>query len=440
MISAKHLIVIASIASSFFCSLNLRADEGDRPVQHLSYEEAAVMALRDNPDLLAIRYTEEGFKLRSKQALAPNNPVFSYTNADVVGFSLSQQPAQEIYQVNFTLGFPGKALSQSATIRHQAESTREQALGKEIDLLVALSNNYISFSVNRTFRQILVDEQKKDAELLKLLEKKYAASQAAKVDLLNAKVVSETIAQSILSNQNDYDILVTQFLQLIRRPGDKELLPIIPEKIIIPPVKDSFESLSATMSRNRHAIVAAEKAVDGSQSSLNNAILQPFPDLQLTAAVNNWLPAGAPNGPTVLRDYTIGFAVSVPLFFPFNELVGIHAAQTDLGNAEAQLDSARIQAVADLQTTYTSLIAADRELSGLEKLVLPAARESYSLTALTYSLGKADYFMLNQSRNTWLDSERQMLTKKQQVANLYNQLVDQVGCDITRTEGPHACH
>jgi outer membrane protein TolC len=434
----KFQLVIASVSFGLLFSIHSRADE--LAIQHLSYEEAAVMALRDNPDLLAIRDAEEGFKLRSKQALSPNNPVFSYTRADVPGFSLSQEAAQTVYQINYTLGFPGKAFSQSATIRHQAESTREQALGKEVDLLVALSNNYIAFSVNQTFRKILIDEQKKDAELLKLLEKKYAASQAAKVDLLNAKVVSETIAQSILANQNDYDILVTQFLQLIRRPGEKGLLPIIPEKIIIPPVGQSFEELTGTMSRNRHSIIAAEKSVEGSQSSLTNTDLQAFPDFQFTAGVNNWISSSAAPNPGVLRDYTFGIAMSVPIFFPFNELVGIHAAQTDLGTAEALLDSARIQAVADLQTTYTSLIAADRELNGLEKLVLPAARESYGLTALTYSLGKADYFMLNQSRNTWLDSERQMLSKKQQVANLYNQLVDQVGCDITRTEGPHACH
>ena len=86
MISVKRLIVILSAISSLFCSLDLRADEVEVSVRHLTYEEAAIMALRDNPDLLAIRETEEGFKLRSKQALAPNNPIFSYTKADVPGF------------------------------------------------------------------------------------------------------------------------------------------------------------------------------------------------------------------------------------------------------------------------------------------------------------------------------------------------------------------
>jgi len=71
--------------------------------------------------------------------------------------------------------------------------------------------------------------------------------------------------------------------------------------------------------------------------------------------------------------------------------------------------------------------------------VVPAAKASYDLTLLTYSLGKADFFQLDVSRKAWFDSQKDLLTKKQSVAQFYNQFISEVGCDFSKSEGPHAC-
>ena len=347
--------------------------------------------------------------------------------------------AQSVYQINWTLGFPGKALTQSASVRHQAEATAQQAVNQEITIMTSLSNNYVTFAINEAFYQFLLEEQQKDKDLIKLLEKKFAASQAAKVDLLNAKVATEQIAQSILQNRNDYEVQLTLFRQIIRRPTDQSLMPKIPEKIMIPPVKQSFEQLVPIMLRNNHSIAQAQAQVDSAGSLVTNARLQGLPDLQLTAALNTWIPIGAPNGPTVTRDYTLGIAVVVPIFFPFNELQGAKAAEHTRNSNEYQLNSQQLQAVSGLQTAYTSLEATLKDLDASERLVVPAAKAGYDLTLLTYGLGKADYFMLNQSRTAWHDSMRDMLTKRQNAAQLYNQLIALMGCDIAKTEGPNVC-
>ena len=408
-------------------------------LHYLNFEEAVQIALHDNVDLQAFRQQVEALKSQSKQALGPNEPTFSYTMNDGAGFSIAQTPAQTVYQINWTLGFPGKALSQSASARHQAEAVAEQASNQEITIMTSLSNSYVAFATNDAFYKFLLEEQKKDRELMKLLEKKFSASQAAKVDLLNAKVTTEQISQSILQNRNDYELQLTNFRQIIRRPTDKNLLPQIPEKIMIPPVKQSFDDLVDIMLRNNHLISQAKRQVDSTESLLTNARLQLFPDFQLMAAVNDWLPTGAPLGPTVLQDYSLGITITVPLFFVFNELEGIHTAEHNKGAAEYQMTSQQLQAFNGLQTAYASLNATLKDLDVSEKLVVPAAKASYDLTLLTYGLGKADYFALNQSRHSWHDATRDLLTKRQLAAQLYNQLIAQVGCDIAKTGGPNDC-
>lgn len=422
-----------------FSSIGRSGENPKSVVHYLTFEDAVQIALHDNVDLLALREQEETLKHQSKQALGPNEPVLSFINSDVPSFSLTQTPAQAAYQLSWTLGFPGKALAQSASVSHQAEAMAEQASNQEITLITSLSNSYIAFVTNDAFYNFLLEEQRKDRELIRLLEKRYGASQAAKVDLLNAKVVTEQIAQSILQNRNDYDLLLTQFRQLIKKPTDKSFLPKIPEKIIIPPVNQSFDDLVNMMSRNNHSIAQARRVVDSTSSQLTNARLQALPDFQLTAGINNWTQVAAPN-PGVTQDYTIGVGITVPIFFAFNELEGVHAAEHTKGAAEYQLTSQQLQGINGLQTAYASLKATLKDLEASEKLVVPAAKESYDLTLLTYGFGKSDYISLNQSRKAWHDAMRDMFTKRQNAAQFYNQLISQIGCDISKAGGANACH
>jgi outer membrane protein len=405
---------------------------------YLSFAEAVDIALHENVDLLAVREQVEGMKHQAKQALGPYEPVYSYLHQDGLALSFAQTPAEVQNQVTWTLGFPGKAISNSANFTHQAEAMTEQAYNQEIMIMTTLSNSYVAFATNDAFYKFLIEEQKKDKELMRLLEKKFGASQAAKVDLLNARVVSEQISQSILQNRNDYELQLTAFRQIIKRPTDRTLLPSVPEKIVVPVVSQTFDQLVDVMFHNSHSIAQYQRQLDSSVSQLTNARLQALPDLQFIASINNWKEAGSPN-PGVTQSYTIGIGIVVPIFFAFNELEGIHVAEHNKGAAQYQLTSQQLQAFNGLQTAYANLEATLKDLDASERLVVPAAKASYDLTLLTYSLGKADYFALNQSRKAWHDSMRDLLTKRQNAAQYYNQLIAQLGCDIAKTGGANAC-
>jgi outer membrane protein TolC len=407
---------------------------------YLSFEDSVKLALDGNPDLAVVRAQEEAIKLRSRQALAPGDPVFSYQAQDTPGFNPGIQPAEAVYQINFTLGFPGKALAQSANLRHQAEATMEIATAKEIDLITTLSNVYVSFFINDTYYQLYKDEDKRDERLLHLLEKKFGASQAAKVDLLNAKVVMAQLQEDLLANRNEYEVLTTQFRQTIKKPDRGDLYPKVPKEIIVPELKLTFEELSRLMLKNSHNILGADHQVEAAESALTLASLQPLPDFQLMTSVNVWNTTQGPPISGVTRDYTFGIGIAVPLFFPFSQLTGIKAARKDVAVADFQDQSQKLTSIANLQTTYTSFRAAQKETDNLSKLVVPAAKASYDLTLLTYSLGRGDFFQLGVSRKAWFDSQKDLLAKKQSVAQFYNQFITEVGCDFAKREGPHACH
>ncbi|MBI3556870.1 MAG: TolC family protein [Deltaproteobacteria bacterium] len=430
-----------SLATIFALGTAVGADlPAATPVKVLSFADASRFALGLNPDLIALRYQEEAQRYRSRQALAPNNPVFAVSKNDMPGLSVTSEGASTVYTLSFTLGFPGKAISASSANRHQAEAIREQSAAKEIDLLVALSNNYVALAANQKLGNFLNEEFRKAQQLVKVLEKKYAAAQAAQADLLNAKVVVANLSHDLLDNQNDYQLQLTQFRNLIKKPGSTEYVPLVPEQIVIPRLKKSLDELSKLMLRNRHQLKSGQSQLEATQSNLTAAMLSPLPDLQLTGGLNIYHVATAGPVPGVERDYSLGIGIAVPIFFPFNELSGIQAATRDRDAAEAQAESQRLSAVADLQTAYTSFQSAQKSIDNFLGLVLPAAKASYELTLTTYSLGKADYFILNEARKTWTQAQKDMLAKQVATAQLFNQIVQQVGCDSNSEGGPDGCH
>ena len=143
----------------------------------------------------------------------------------------------------------------------------------------------------------------------------------------------------------------------------------------------------------------------------------------------------------ISRDYSVGIGVAIPIFLPFNELSSIQAAARDRDSAEATEEAQRLQALADLQTAHTAFQSALRTIENYTTIVLPAAKASYDLTLTTYSLGKADYFILNEARKNWVQAQKDLLAKKVSAAQLLNQITQEIGCDITNPEGsPNVCH
>src|SRR5665213_2629123 len=73
----------------------------DEKITFVSYEEAARMALSENPDLASLRYQEMATKLRSNLALAPNDPVFSINKNNLTGISPFKDEFSTTYNINF---------------------------------------------------------------------------------------------------------------------------------------------------------------------------------------------------------------------------------------------------------------------------------------------------------------------------------------------------
>ena len=405
----------------------------------LSYSDAAKEMLENNPDLGNLRAQEESLKFKSIQSLAPNEPVFSILKADVPNPSIFSTGGSTVYGLTWTLGFPGKALSQSRGLEHQAMAQREVSFQKEIELLITLSNVYVELSVTKSTIETLKDELKRADATVHLTEKRYGSAQAAQTDILNAKYYKTGVQHDIMIQEAAQEALHIQFRALLRKPEEAGLMPQLSSDWEKQTLSPGFNELKELMFANRPQLKSVVYTKNAASAALTTAILSPFPDLQITADMNKYLVASAAPVPGLTRSYSIGVGLVIPIFFPFNELSGIRAARQDLSAAELAEESARVGLVSELQNLYTKLQSAQNIYNNAQQFVLPAARANYTLSLRAFESGKLDYLKLLDARRGWIQSQRDILDHKKEIAELINQITLEVGCDWTRKGVPHAC-
>lgn len=408
--------------------------------KELTVQEASSLALDSNLDLKSFRDQIYSLRYKAGQAMAPYNPTLTYTKNNVSGFAPLGFSPNDQTQVTWTVGFPGKAVANSNNLKFQSESVRQNALGKEIDIIVSLLGNYADHASNKVMREFLIEEIKKAEDLIKLQEKRYATGTGAQADILNSRVTLSLLKQSLLSNENDKILLSYTFLKILGVPDKADLSPKVTDDIMkIPKTIPPLATLREYMLKYRPDLEGSRHDLAAAKSALTSAYLGAFPDFQLSAAMNTYPNPNAEAVPGQSRDYTFGVGVTLPIFYPLNDYANVRAANSDRDAAEHKKMSTEISDLSDLNTNYANFNLLTKTVEQMEHVVIPAAKASYDLALKGYSFGRLNFLTLNDARTTYVQTKRDYILNKLQYAKVYYGLFGTVGCDFTKKDGPHAC-
>lgn len=246
------------------------------------------------------------------------------------------------------------------------------------------------------------------------------------------------LEQELLSLRNEQILLNNEFYNILGRPNDT-FTAKLESFSVVTKIDLDVNQLIEIMKKNRSTLKSQDHQVESLKNSLTYSSLQGLPDFQFTTGVTQWnRPEAAPiSGLT--RDYNFGITITIPLFLPMNEWQGIKSAQADLENAENKRKALLAQSISDLSNAYVAYKASIDELERLTKVILPAARASYQLTLSSYSNGKTDFLRLNEARSTFLQTEKDIIVKRKKINQSYVELLQAVGCEFIKKDGPHAC-
>jgi len=324
------------------------------------------------------------------------NLPFGNEHTWVAGLSVSQPL--------FTGGRISSAISAAEAAADAASAALEEARAE-----IALDVKRAYYDALLASRSVEIVEMSTELarEHLEQVRLRLSAGRASELEALRAEVELENLMPQLVQARNQRDVAMLNLKRLINLPVDAEIeltteldaqtstgTDLVAIKL---PELDEAEDLL----NRRAALRAAREQVTISEEQVDIARAAYLPTVALTGSLmRQAFPAGSFGFPARndwRDDWTVGFAVQLPLFQGFKRGADVDAAKAQLRQAELQLEQLREalrlqyrQAKSELERAQAQVAAASRTVEQAERV--------YELTELRYREGLATQLDVSNAR------------------------------------------
>ncbi len=379
-------LMLAIATAAFVASL---ARAADAP---LSEEQLVEIAIEANPAVKSARYRWDSAVHSIAQTVAPNDPIFTYTNSDSMKSPVGRAALREF---NFTenFQFPGKALHQ----RDQAERTADIAhlvLAATVrDVRAATETGYFQLVLDSALSEVNAENVQNLDQVVRVTETAYSASSVPQTDVISSEFDLATARQLqrqyLTAVANDETALN---LQLYRPAGE----PLSVDRTL--KLERLAEPLDALVDRAyavRQEILEAALNERNANTALYLAKMEYLPDFTAGVQYDDYLvPNFAPKA-TQTGDWVGIIGFNLPVFFWMKQNEDVVRAKANLAAARSDQALIRIQTAAAVSTLYRSAQFAYESSILYRDSLIPLARQNLRVALTAYQSGKIDFATLS---------------------------------------------
>ncbi len=359
--------------------------------QALDITQLVQVAMEVNPQVRAARARWEAAEHSIKQNYVPNDPTFTYANIDSPTNGFSQAAAHSII-VSESFQFPGKALLQADQAKRAAGIARLQYQATVRDIRAAVETSYYQVLLDSALAAVNAQNIDNLAQVLKVTQVAYAASQVTQTDFISAEFDLATARQQQQQYRVNEENDRTALNQLLYRQPDAPLA--IDETLSLKRLAVALDTLVSRAVAARQEILGAALAERNSETGLRLARLEYAPDYNVSYVFDNYLIPSAGPTPNALQDHGWAFGFNLPVFFWIKQKEDVRRARSDLEAARDDLGSIRSQTAASVTTLFRNAqLAYDTAVLYRDTLV-PLARQDFKVALVAYESGKIDFVTL----------------------------------------------
>jgi cobalt-zinc-cadmium efflux system outer membrane protein len=350
----------------------------------LSLREALALTLERNPELAAAAHeiaARDGVVLQA--GLLPN-PALAFTAEDV-----SLEDYSTSLQLSQLVELGGKRRARVGA----AIAGRELA-----ELELAVRRNDLLAAVTKAFVDVLGAQERRTLAQENLdLAERFAATvsrrvDAGKVSPVEATKVSVDAATARIELEQAERELTAARKLLASYWGDADMAStrVVGE---LAATSDSFPPLEDLRARLRDnpAWQLQDKAIAERQALVDVEQTKRTPDVTVSAGVKRF-----PD----LDENALIFEAAVPLPLFDRNQGNLREAEARLTKSTSEQQAAQVAMISELNQTYESLRAADREVTLLRTEVLPAAESAFAAAGKGYELGKFGFIDVLDAQRT----------------------------------------
>ena len=376
----------------------------------MTFEEAARLLLRNNPQALAAERAKEAALGRSLFYRAGLRPQFSANAAyNRVGGDLSA--ADESYSYGFLATQPLFSPSLPAAVRSALASSRKAEAEYDLvksTLLFELKTVLADLLKAREALKLSEETLKRRAENVEIIRIKYEAGRENKTALLETQSVNETSLWQHENYKKDLRLLERKLNRLLAlSPAAETAAPALPDT---PEPPENLDAFSQALGRHP-SLRAARARLDISQASVDRSKsgFMPIADAsgRYTWSGSEW--------PDKTKNWSAGVSLSLPLFTSGKLSADLAAARADKAGDEASLKDAGDEVYLNAEDAFLSLRQAWAYI-GVVKSSLEASNARAWLLRKQYLAGQASYFEWRNVEEQLISAENRLLSARRDLA------------------------
>ena len=386
-IGGALMLAIATIG--FVASI---ARAADAPLSEAQLVEIAIEA---NPAVKSARYRWDAAVHSIKQTVAPNDPIFTYTNSDSVKNPVGRAALRE-FNFTETFQFPGKALYQRDQAVRSADIAHLMLAATVRDVRAATETGYFQLVLDGSLSEVNAENVQNLDQVVRVTETAYSASTVPQTDVISAEfdlaAARQLQRQYLTAVANDETALN---LQLYRPVGAAVVGRSNPQTR-----SAHLPARRAHRSRLRGAAGNSRSGARGAQREYR------------ALSCEDGIPAGLHRGRSVRRlpgselrpDSTggvqqrdwvgiIGF--NLPVFFWMKQNEDVVRAKASLQAARSDQALIKIQTAAAVATLFRNAQFGYETAILYRDSLIPLARQNLRVALTAYQGGKIDFVTLS---------------------------------------------
>ncbi|HKN01575.1 MAG TPA: TolC family protein [Candidatus Binataceae bacterium] len=354
-------------------------------------DQLVAVAYQNNPAVKAAREQWLSAQHSIKQAYAPNDPIFTYTNNDSAKNPFGRASLQE-YNVTEPFQFPGKAMLQTDQAKRNADIARLAYLAQLRDTRAAVEAGYYQLLLDSAADVVNNENVENLARVLKVTQIAYTANQVTQTDFISAEfdlaAARQQQAQYRTAIQNDE----TTLNQLLYRGPEEPLA--VDRTLTLDPIRQRVDTLVDEAWQVRQEILQAALNERNFNTGLYLAKMEYLPDFTMGFELDNYLVANFAPKTNQTDVYSVSIGFNVPIFFWLKQKEDVERARHNLEAARNGLESLRSQTAATVTTLYRSAQYQYETSLLYRDSLTPLAKQDFQVALIAYQSGKIDFTTL----------------------------------------------
>lgn len=286
------------------------------------------------------------------------------------------------------------------------------------DMSVSVAQAYTQILYNMELLDVALNQVGIDSLQLVRLEALLENGKASTSQVAQQKAALGQSRLSATQARNNLNISLLDLSQLLELPDPEGFSIVRPNVPIDGILLGNPEDIYAEAIQNKPAVKAEMFRLDATEFSIKSAKGAFLPSISASGGVgtNYYTMSAAPSAvffDQIKNNFSqyLGLSLSVPIFSGFQNRNQVRSAELARTNQRLLLENTKKSLYKEIQQAYYNAVAASEKYrSSVDAQA--SARESFELVQAKYENGKANITEFNESRDTWLRAESDLVRSR----------------------------